>query len=352
MNDLPSAIGEKKSGKDKANGWMETENVEDKKSKKPRELSTQERLEELNKRLMLSLSQANPEPTKSVKIMQEISELPITLEVIRHSQNIVQNLKKIRNYKGNEKVKIKAATLYSHLKSKFVLAGTSMTTQLLKPPTKPARGIEQDKSGITLVKREEVATKDNTIEEVKTSKDEVKLTEEVLDSSDTKAEVDGNISKTEVENGHISEPTKEELKVEKDKSEAEPMEVVGTEESKTMDNAPREEEKTLEPTSPEDKTLDCVDMDIDDDDAPATNAQETNALETNVQDINAQEANLQDTNTESATAQDADKNNASCGGESVEKGLVVDQTVNDTSVKTDVKTSQINCTPESTVVNT
>jgi len=36
MNDLPSAIGEKKSGKDKANGWMETENVEDKKSKKPR----------------------------------------------------------------------------------------------------------------------------------------------------------------------------------------------------------------------------------------------------------------------------------------------------------------------------
>ena len=50
-----------------------------------------------------------------------------------------------------------------------------MTTQLLKPPTKPARGIEQDKSGITLVKREEVATKDNTIEEVKTSKDEVKV---------------------------------------------------------------------------------------------------------------------------------------------------------------------------------
>ena len=119
-----------------------------------------------------------------------------------------------------------------------------------------------------------------------------------------------------------------------------------------ISDAPREEEKTLEPTSPEDKTLDCVDMDIDDDDAPATNAQETNALETNVQDINAQEANLQDTNTESATAQDADKNNASCGGESVEKGLVVDQTVNDTSVKTDVKTSQINCTPESTVVNT
>jgi len=318
------------------------------------ELSTQERLEELNKRLMLSLSQANPEPTKSVKIMQEISELPITLEVIRHSQNIVQNLKKIRNYKGNEKVKIKAATLYSHLKSKFVLAGTSMTTQLLKPPTKPARGIEQDKSGITLVKREEVATKDNTIEEVKTSKDEVKLTEEVLDSSDTKAEVDGNISKTEVENGHISEPTKEEMKIEKEKSEAEPMQVVGTEEIKTMDisDPPREEEKTLEPTSPEDKTLDCVDMDIDDDDAPATNAQETNALETNVQDINVQEANLQDTNTESATAQDADKNNASCGGESVEKGLVVDQTVNDTSVKTDVKTSQINCTPESTVVNT
>ena len=35
------------------------------------------------------------EPTKSVKIMQEISELPITLEVIRHSQNIVQNLKKV-----------------------------------------------------------------------------------------------------------------------------------------------------------------------------------------------------------------------------------------------------------------
>ena len=58
----------------------------------------------------------------------------------------------------------------------------------------------------------------------------------MLDSSDTKAEVDGNISKTEVENGHISEPTKEEMKIEKEKSEAEPMQVVGTEEIKTMDS--------------------------------------------------------------------------------------------------------------------
>ena len=57
----------------------------------------------------------------------------------------------------------------------------------------------------------------------------------MLDSSETKADVDGDISKTEVENGLVSEPTMEESKVEKDKSEVEPMEGGGAEEDKTMD---------------------------------------------------------------------------------------------------------------------
>ena len=57
----------------------------------------------------------------------------------------------------------------------FLLISIGMTTQLLKPPTKTAHGTEQEKSGITLVKREEIVAKEDTIEEVKTSKDQVKV---------------------------------------------------------------------------------------------------------------------------------------------------------------------------------
>eukprot|EP00794_Sanderia_malayensis_P002475 gene2475-2849_t len=101
------------------------------------EISTQERLEELNERLKLSLSLANPDPLKCTKTLQEISELRITPDVIKHSRNIVQTLKKVRCYKGNPKVSLKAATLYSHLKSQFVLAGSGASAQLLCPPARP-----------------------------------------------------------------------------------------------------------------------------------------------------------------------------------------------------------------------
>ena len=40
------------------------------------------------------------DPTKCLKIMQEISELPITPEVIKHSRGIVQTLKKVCVFAG------------------------------------------------------------------------------------------------------------------------------------------------------------------------------------------------------------------------------------------------------------
>ena len=88
---------------------------------------------------------------------------------------------------------------------------------------------------------------------------------------------------------------------------------------------PQIEAKSSGPKTAEDKTLDYVDMDIDDEDETANNAQEA-----------------------------AGKNDVTSGlpSESIEKGLDVKEMLNETSNRMIVENSQILPIPQVTIANT
>eukprot|EP00795_Rhopilema_esculentum_P003769 gene3769-15051_t len=232
--------------------------------RKSRELSTQERLEELNDRLKLSLSLANPDPTKCLKIIQEISELPITPEIIKHSRNIVQTLKKVRCYKGNQKVSLKAATLYSHLKSKFVLAGSDMTTQLLKPPTNAILQALPPKTGITPVQRVEASVNETVVEEKLLCEESEKKTE--IQNEEISSSNIGD-TKKEQNNGHCEEDAKDVSNFTADtKLEVDNEEIKDKTTNNESENVNDSDATKGEIDKDNDRSLACVDMEIDDDD--------------------------------------------------------------------------------------
>ncbi|XP_022796863.1 hepatoma-derived growth factor-related protein 2-like [Stylophora pistillata] len=86
--------------------------------------TVEEILDKMNYDLVMSLTVEAPDVPKCLKIITQISEMEINPDIIKKNPDIVQTIKKIRNYKQNSKVREKANQLYAYFKSLFSISGS------------------------------------------------------------------------------------------------------------------------------------------------------------------------------------------------------------------------------------
>jgi len=83
-----------------------------------------ERLAELEKELRRTLSLKDADHNKCIKVLQDITDLPLTPALLMKNKTIIPTMKKVKAYKASPKVSEKAAQLYYHYKSLFAIGGT------------------------------------------------------------------------------------------------------------------------------------------------------------------------------------------------------------------------------------
>lgn len=86
--------------------------------------TVEEILDKMNYDLVMSLTVEAPDVPRCLKIITQIFEMEINPDIIKKNPDIVQTIKKIRNYKQNSKVREKANQLYAHFKSLFSISGS------------------------------------------------------------------------------------------------------------------------------------------------------------------------------------------------------------------------------------
>lgn len=110
--------------------------------------SLEDILDKMNYELVMSLTVEAPDVPKCLKIITQISEMEINPDIIKKNPEIVQTIKRIRNYKQNSKVREKASQLYTQFKSLFSVAGSDCS---MKPRQRAASSNESTCLGLTSV---------------------------------------------------------------------------------------------------------------------------------------------------------------------------------------------------------
>lgn len=114
--------------------------------------TVEEILDKMNYNLVMSLTVEAPDVPKCLKIITQISEMEINPDIIKKNPEIVQTIKRIRNYKQNPKVREKASQLYTQFKSLFSIAGADSS---VKPPPRAASTNETTLLGTTTLDNSE-----------------------------------------------------------------------------------------------------------------------------------------------------------------------------------------------------
>ncbi|KAJ7393700.1 Hepatoma-derived growth factor- protein [Desmophyllum pertusum] len=125
--------------------------------------TVEEILDKMNYELVMSLTVEAPDVPRCLKIITQISEMEINPDIIKKNPEIVQTIKRIRNYKQNSKVREKASQLYTQFKSLFNLAGSESAVNAL--PTASSNNVSSslDMSSVKSNERTEAAEAEELI---------------------------------------------------------------------------------------------------------------------------------------------------------------------------------------------
>lgn len=117
--------------------------------------TVEEILDKMNYELVMSLTVEAPDVPRCLKIITQISEMEINPEIIKKNPEIVQTIKRIRNYKQNSKVREKASQLYTHFKSLFQISGSESAVNPLPTATSNNASSSLDTTSVEGNKRTE-----------------------------------------------------------------------------------------------------------------------------------------------------------------------------------------------------
>jgi len=95
--------------------------------------SINEKLESLEVELRRTLSLKDADHTKGLKVLQDISDLKLTPQILLKNKTLIPTLKKVKAYKGSPDIAAKAVKLYNHYKSLFAVTGKPTTPGATKP---------------------------------------------------------------------------------------------------------------------------------------------------------------------------------------------------------------------------
>ncbi|CAI9736128.1 lens epithelium-derived growth factor-like [Octopus vulgaris] len=126
---------ERRHDKEEEKERKKKEKFEKKKKEKIQFLQTESTLIQMDNEIKKSLQIDKTDVDKCIAIMEDLEALPVTQIMLKKNPDIMNTIKKIRKYKGSEKIKKKAEVIYHKFKNLFMVAEGESFSQVFNRET-------------------------------------------------------------------------------------------------------------------------------------------------------------------------------------------------------------------------